>query len=235
MGDDQTRMRYFRLVAIVGSVVAVLLVLAIWGDRCALPEVNGDGARCGSRASNWLYDFQTLIAGLFAVGAAGITIYLTKEIADRQIKSQNYLTIAEINTVATTLSIFGRETTGFCRIFLEATENQSSEKQQRIYLRMVVKNLRRFLSEYRNLRERSQDRLFNEAMLRSMDNVLNFERAWAVDPLDERGKAYDIESDEWIEHIEPGYEASVPILKTYVDFFLLKLEEWKTEKHRDLG
>ncbi|MEN5297861.1 hypothetical protein ABE530_05840 [Brucella sp. TWI559] len=67
------RMRFFWMIAIPVSVVAVMLVI-MTGSKCALPDATATGDRCGNPFSNWLYDFQSLIAGTFAVVAAVATI-----------------------------------------------------------------------------------------------------------------------------------------------------------------
>lgn len=74
MDDDRTRMTYFRWVAIIGSVTALVLVVTVGGTRCAIPVAETLGDRCGNPISNWLYDFQSLVAGTLAIFAAYMTV-----------------------------------------------------------------------------------------------------------------------------------------------------------------
>ena len=71
---DEARIKYFRLVAIIGSIAAVVLVISTFGSRCAIPDAGSFGRRCGDPFTNWLYDYQTLITGALAVVAAAITV-----------------------------------------------------------------------------------------------------------------------------------------------------------------
>ncbi|CAN7260339.1 hypothetical protein [Brucella pseudogrignonensis] len=68
------RMRYFWTIAIPASVVGVMFVMMA-GSKCALPDASSLEGRCGNPYSNLIYDFQGLIAGLLALGAAVMTVW----------------------------------------------------------------------------------------------------------------------------------------------------------------
>lgn len=62
--------RYFLLILI----VVIIAIYFMTRHKCALPEATSFGKRCGNPISNWLYDYQTLLAGMLAVAAAYLTM-----------------------------------------------------------------------------------------------------------------------------------------------------------------
>lgn len=69
------RIKLFRIIAVIASITAVLIVVSVSGNRCALPDASSFGKRCGHPWTNWLYDFQSLLAGILAVVAAVLTVF----------------------------------------------------------------------------------------------------------------------------------------------------------------
>lgn len=65
------------IIALIATFLLVTFLISFMGARCELPN-NGspDIVRCGHPVTNWLYDFQALIAGIFALIGAAITVYM---------------------------------------------------------------------------------------------------------------------------------------------------------------
>lgn len=62
-------------IAAIASIVLILLICIISGDRCEIVDASAlTSNRCGHPVTNWFYDFQTLIAGIFASLAAVLTV-----------------------------------------------------------------------------------------------------------------------------------------------------------------
>lgn len=61
------------VIAAIAFFVLFIVLLATMGDRCAAPQQ--PIKRCGHAWSNWIFDFQSLIAGFTALVAAIFTIY----------------------------------------------------------------------------------------------------------------------------------------------------------------
>ena len=64
------------VVASLGFLLLFLFMSSFMGVRCDIPEANAiSDTRCGHPLTNWLYDFQSLFAGILASLAAAVTVY----------------------------------------------------------------------------------------------------------------------------------------------------------------
>ncbi|GAA5626997.1 hypothetical protein Brsp05_02280 [Brucella sp. NBRC 12953] len=75
MSDLSTLQKSLIFLTIAIAIVFTFIFIDFhFGQRCALPEANSIGKRCGNPVANFLYDFQSLIGGILAVAAAFFTI-----------------------------------------------------------------------------------------------------------------------------------------------------------------
>lgn len=83
------------------------------GDRCQAPASTSTVlVRCGHFFTNWIYDFQTLISGVFALIAASVTIYImhsnTQEISNAKWRTTINNSIACASQLEATLNIIDK-------------------------------------------------------------------------------------------------------------------------------
>lgn len=65
------------LIALIATFLLVTFLISFMGARCGLPDAGSpDMVRCGHPVTNWLHDFQALIAGIYALIGAAITVYM---------------------------------------------------------------------------------------------------------------------------------------------------------------
>ncbi len=232
--------RYF----IIKTVVIVLITTVAlyyfernYGQRCALPEAGSFGKRCGNAFSNFVYDFQTLLTGLAAVGAAIVTVMATKVATDRQIKSQNYQVRSAIDFLVRNLGDAAKKVIENADSFIESVEIGHSRMRQNYMLHTLLRNLEDFRHAQKSINELRYQIYLDSEVEEALSDLSWHETQMRHIFQESETRVGSFGDLSWMETFNSGpwFLEQVRFVPPAFKRFVTTLESWEKKKKLGLG